>query len=75
MVRTHRRQGRLALASLPEGSYTLRIWHPRIADTGPQLERTVQLSEGPTDPVTIRLTRKLKPALHNHGTDQRWDDY
>src|SRR5262245_10683891 len=68
-------KGNLAIAALPEGAYTLRIWHPRIADTGPQLERAVQLADGRTEPVTIRLTRKLKPALHNHGTDQRWDDY
>jgi len=67
--------GRITLAALPEGSYTVRIWHSRIADAAPELERAVQATEGRPEPVTFHLVKKLKPALHNHGTDQRWDDY
>jgi plastocyanin len=68
-------KGRIAMTALPEGSYTLRVWHPRISDAGAELERAVQLAEGRPEPVTFRLSRKLKPALHNHGTNQRWEDY
>ena len=68
-------QGRITLQALPEGGYTVRVWHPRIADAPAQLERTVQVGESRGEAATFQLTRKLKPALHNHGTDQRWDDY
>jgi plastocyanin len=68
-------RGRLVLASLPDGGYTVRVWHPRFTDVGNVLERAVQIGESRGEPLTFQLTRKLKPALHNHGTDQRWDDY
>jgi len=68
-------QGHLAFTSLPDGSYTVRIWHARIADAPSQLERAVQLADGRAAPTTFQLAKKLKPSQHNHGTDQRWDDY
>jgi hypothetical protein len=67
--------GRMTFSALPEGSYTVRIWHARIADSASQLERPVQASDGRSEPVIFQLAKKLKPAQHNHGTDQRWDDY
>jgi hypothetical protein len=68
-------RGHVAIASLPEGAYTVRVWHPRVADAPSQLERAIQVSETRPEAVTFQLTRKLKPAMHNHGTDQRWEDY
>lgn len=68
-------RGELKLSGLPEGSYTLRVWHPRIADEPPQLERTLEVTDARAPAQTFRLARKLKPEQHRHGTDQRWDDY
>jgi len=68
-------KGRVTFATLPDGSYTVRIWHPRITDLPAQLERAVQVGESRGEALTFQLARKLKPAMHNHGTDQRWDDY
>ena len=68
-------KGRLTFPTLPEGSYTVRIWHARIADAPPQLERVIQVGEAHAEPVIFQLARKLKPSMHNHGTDQRWEDY
>ncbi len=61
--------------SAPEGGFTLRIWHPRISDAPDSLARMVQISDAHAEPFTFRLTRKLKPELHNHGTNQKWEDY
>lgn len=68
-------RGELRLTGLPEGSYTLRVWHPRITDDAAQLERAVDVAESRSAPQSFRLARKLKPEQHRHGTDQRWDDY
>ncbi|RYZ64436.1 MAG: methylamine utilization protein [Proteobacteria bacterium] len=67
--------GELRLTGLPDGSYTLRIWHPRITDEPARLERVVEVAEARTGTQSFLLTRKLKPEAHRHGTDQRWDDY
>jgi hypothetical protein len=68
-------QGRVTLDGVPAGAYTLRIWHPRANDTAVQLERGVQVGDANAPVTSIRLARKLKPATHNHGTNERWDDY
>jgi plastocyanin len=68
-------QGRVVLAGVPEGTYTVRVWHPRSNDPATQLERPMQVTEPRVSAVTVQLARKLKPTRHNHGTDQRWDDY
>jgi hypothetical protein len=68
-------QGHANLSAVPEGAYVLRIWHPRISDAPGLLERTVQVTESRSDLVTIQLASKLKPALHNHGTNKKWEDY
>jgi plastocyanin len=68
------RQGRVTLDA-PDGAYTLRIWHPRSNDAAAQLERNVRIDGSATQAISVKLARKLKPPTHNHGTNQRWDDY
>jgi plastocyanin len=68
-------KGAVQIAAVPEGSYTLRIWHPRIADGPEQLSRPLEIGTGRAPVTTVNLTRKLKPAQHNHGTNQKWEDY
>ncbi|MET0293167.1 MAG: methylamine utilization protein [Steroidobacteraceae bacterium] len=68
-------RGAVQLTGVPEGSYTLRVWHPRITDPVEQLVRTVEIGAGRAPAATFNLVRKLKPEQHNHGTNQKWDDY
>ena len=68
-------RGELRLGGLPDGSYTLRVWHPRVTDEATQLERSVAVAEAQTLAQTFHLTRALRPEQHRHGTNQRWEDY
>lgn len=65
----------VAQLNVPEGAFTVRIWHPRITDAPDSLLRSVQVADAHAEPVTFQLARKLKPELHNHGTNQKWEDY
>ena len=67
--------GTLRLRDLPAGDYTLRIWHALLDESGPQLSQAVRLAEGTPATANFRLTRPLRPPLHHHGADKKWDDY
>jgi len=68
-------QGRLQLDGLPAGSYTLRIWHPRLSDAATRLDRQLNLQAEQKSAIDIRLTRALRAPTHTHGSDKRWEDY
>ena len=65
--------GTLKIRDLPPGDYTLRVWHPLIDETGPQLEQRVVVGENTT--ATFRLQRALRQPLMHHGADKKWEDY
>ena len=65
--------GTLRIHDLPAGDYTLRVWHPLIDETGPQLEQHVTVGENAT--ATFRLSRALRQPLMHHGADKKWEDY
>ncbi len=67
--------GTLRLRDLPPGEYTVRIWHDLLDESGPQLSSVQRLADGATASVSFRLTRALRPALHHHGVDKKWQDY
>lgn len=67
--------GSLRLHDLPPGEYTTRIWHALLDESGPHLSSRVRLADGVAGNVGFRLTRPLRPPLHHHGTDKRWEDY
>ena len=54
--------GRATLANLPPGRYRLRVWHPRIADPSPSLEREVTVTGAAGESWTVRLAKPLLPA-------------
>ena len=59
----------------PPGDYTVRVWHPLLDESGSQLSSRLRLVEGVPGSASFRLTRPLRPALHNHGADKKWEDY
>ncbi len=65
--------GTLTLRDLPAGDYTLRIWHPLMDETGPQLEQHVTV--GDSTVASFRLARALRQPLMHHGADKKWEDY
>jgi plastocyanin len=67
--------GTLRLHDLAAGEYTVRIWHPLLDESGPQLTTSVRIADGTTGSVSFRLTRALRPSLHHHGLDKKWQDY
>jgi plastocyanin len=67
--------GAVHLQNLPAGDYTVRIWHPLLDESGPQLGSRVHLAEGAAGSVSVKLTRPLRQAVHHNGADKKWADY
>ena len=67
--------GTLVLHDLPPGGYTLRLWHPLLDESGPQLEQHITVADGPPATTTFRLKRALRQPLMHHGADKKWEDY
>ena len=67
--------GTLQLRELADGDYTVRIWHSRLSETGPQLQARVHAEEGTPATVTFHLKHALKAELMHHGADKKWADY
>ena len=67
--------GTLQLHDLASGEYTVQIWHGLLDESGPQLQAHLLLADGAPGNVSFRLTRPLRPPLHNHGADKKWEDY
>jgi plastocyanin len=67
--------GTLLLHELPPGSYTLRVWHPLLDESGPQLEQHITVTEGAAGSTTFRLRRALRQPLMHHGANKKWEDY
>jgi plastocyanin len=67
--------GTVRLHDLAPGDYTVRIWHQLLDESGPQLSSHLHLADGATGSAIFRLTKPLRPSLHHHGTDKKWEDY
>lgn len=67
--------GSLRMHDLAPGEYRITVWHPLIDETGPQLQQQLNVAEGPGARATFRLEHPLRPPLHHHGADKKWDDY
>jgi plastocyanin len=67
--------GTLRLRDLPPGEYTVRIWHELLDESGPQLSSNLRLADGATGSVSFHLKQPLRPSLHHHGMDKKWEDY
>jgi plastocyanin len=68
-------RGTLRFHELAPGEYTVQIWHALLDESGPQLSTRVRLIDGADGNVTFHLTRPLRPAPHQYGTNKQWDDY
>jgi plastocyanin len=66
--------GQLQLRELPPGEYTIHVWHPRMHESSPQLERRVTLAEG-TTVAAFQMQQPLRSPPHQHGMDKMWADY
>ena len=67
--------GTVRLHDLAPGEYTVRIWHELLDESGPQLSSRLRLADGAAGSVSFHLTRPLRPSLHHHGADKKWEDY
>ena len=67
--------GMLQLRGQAPGEYRVRIWHARLAESGPQLQAQVSVTDGATASADFHLRTALKAALMNHGADKKWADY
>jgi hypothetical protein len=67
--------GTLRLQNLAPGEYTVRIWHPRLDESGTQLASVRHLTDGATGNAGFRLTKPLRPPMHQNGADKKWSDY
>jgi plastocyanin len=67
--------GTVQLRDLAPGDYTVRVWHPRLNESGPQLQRPLHVEEGAADRAEFRLQRPLRADSRTLGTDKKWADY
>jgi plastocyanin len=67
--------GTLQLRDLAPGEYTVRIWHSRLSETGPQLQTRLRVEEAAPVTASFHLQHALKPELMHHGADKTWADY
>lgn len=67
--------GTLQLHDVAAGDYTVRIWHSRLSETGPQLETRVHVEDGTPLTASFHLHHALKAELMHHGADKKWADY
>ena len=67
--------GTVQLRDLAPGEYTVRLWHPLLDESGPELEAHLNLGNGTTGVANFRLKRPLRSPLLNHGADKKWEDY
>ena len=67
--------GTLQLRDVASGDYTVRIWHSRLSETGPQLETRVHVEDGAPLAASFHLRHALKAELMHHGADKKWADY
>jgi plastocyanin len=67
--------GTLRLRDLAPGEYTVRVWHALLDESGPQLTASLRIAEGANASASLRLSKPLRPPLHHHGADKKWDDY
>lgn len=65
--------GTWRLADVPEGEYTVQIWHPLARDSKTIIDQQISVASGGT-PVTLRLAAplKLRPASQ---VPANWDAY
>jgi plastocyanin len=49
-------------ADLPRGRYRVALWHPRLRDNEPGLERELTIGEADRADVTLHLSKSLQPA-------------
>ena len=55
-------RGRATLSSLPAGRYRLEVWHPRITDRPPRLQRAIALEPGGQETWELLLEQAMLPA-------------
>jgi plastocyanin len=67
--------GSLRLHDLAPGEYTVRIWHPRLDESGQELSSILHLTDGATANASFRLNKALRPPVRQNGTDKKWADY
>ncbi len=64
-------QGKGSLV-LPEGSFSISVWHPRISDNDQATSLTVEAS---ANSVTIQLTEALLPSLVEYDAVEGFNQY
>jgi plastocyanin len=67
--------GTLQLSDLPAGDYTVRVWHPRMAEVSAQLAQRVTVMGNGRTTSNFRLARPLRPAMRGGGAEKSWEDY
>jgi plastocyanin len=67
--------GSVQLHELAAGEYTVRVWHALLDESGPQLQLRLALGDGVAGAASFHLQRPLRPPLHHHGVDKKWEDY
>jgi plastocyanin len=61
-------------AEVPEGTYRVSVWHPRLRDEERDLQREVTLTESAGGTLAVQLKKLPKPAPLE-GRPHSWDGY
>jgi plastocyanin len=66
--------GNWSVGTVPRGRYRVEVWHPRVRDAAPELQRELTVGDSERAEVTVRLRRALRPAPLG-GSSHSWDAY
>jgi plastocyanin len=61
-------------AELPAGRYEITVWHPRMREQTPTLNRELSLDARDRAALTLQLTKPLRPEPMEGGSSS-WDSY
>lgn len=59
---------------LPAGTFRVEVWHPRLREPVPVIERAISLSAMEAGRIDVVLTRSLRPEPLG-GKPKSWSDY
>ena len=61
-------------SAVPRGHYRVQVWHPRLRDAAPELQRDLLVGDSDHAELGIRLQHALRPAPVA-GSSHSWDAY
>jgi len=67
--------GTASIGNIPAGSYTVTVWHPRMKNSGPDVQRSVTLDDAGNASLAFELELKPKSRIRRAPSARRRSGY